>query len=307
MLETLLTTGFAYHATESERLARELEAETAAARATPGRWVQFLRIATHTLGEHLSDWPRAARLGDAVLAGQTPSPETARAWAHLSIARLLAGDAAGAAQAELAWLAAAGDDFRAAALELKFLLVAALVGDGRAGAAAPLYAAALDLARGLGDAAPARAIAVASNNLASDLLEAPARTPEEVAVMRQAADAAHAFWRQCGTWENEERALYLRALVANALGEPDAALAHARAALALIAAHEPQPIDEAFLHLAAAHAHALVGDAQARDAELAASDALAATWDDAGLIAWRAEERARMFPDRPPRASAAAA
>jgi hypothetical protein len=304
MLETLLLTGFAYHATESERLAREMEAAADEARAAPGSWVPFLRISTHTIGEHLGDWPRAARLGAAVLAGQAPSPETARAWAHLSIARLLAGDAAGAAQAELAWLAASGTDFREAALELKFMLVAALVGDGRAGAAAPVYTAALALARDLGDAAPARAIAVASSNLATDLLEAPTRTPDEAAVMRLAADAGHEFWRRCGTWENDQRGHYLLALVANVLGEPDAALTHIQAALAIVADHEPQPVDEAFLHLAAAHAHALRGEGDASALDLAASDAVAATWDAPGLIAWHAEERARVFPELPPRQAA---
>jgi len=304
MLETLLQQGFSYHATESERLARELEAAADAARAAPGSWVQFLRLSTHTIGEHLDDWPRAARLGDAVLAGQATTSETAKAWAHLSIARLLAGDAAGAAQAELAWLAAAGADFRGAALELKFMLVAALVGDGHAAAAGPIYKAALALARELGDAAPARAIAVASNNLATDLLEAPTRTPDESAVMRLAADAAHEFWRRCGTWENDQRGRYLLALVANVLGEPDTALGQVEAALAIIADHEPQPVDEAFLHLAAAHAHALNGEGDASALDLAASDAVAATWEDPGLIAWHAEERARVFPDLPPRQAA---
>ena len=186
-------------------------------------------------------------------------------------------------------------------MELKFLLVAALVGDRRAGAAAPLYRAARDLARNLGEAAPARAIAVASNNLATDLLEAPTRTPDEAAVMRLAADAAHEFWLRCGAWENDERGRYLQALVANVLGEADAALGHVRAALAIIDAHAPQPVDAAFLHLAAAHARHLLGEAAASAAELSRSDAIAAGWDDPGLVAWHAEERARVFPDQPPR------
>jgi hypothetical protein len=307
MLETLLKTGFAYHASESERLARELETATDDARAAPASWPEFLRLCAHTIGEHLGDWPRAARLGDAVLSGQAPNAETAKAWAHLSIVRALAGDPAGAAAAELAWLAAGERDTAAAALELKFMLVAALVGCGRAAEAASVYAGALALARRVGDVTPARAIAVASNNLGSELVEAPSRTAEEDALMRLAAEAAHEFWLKCGTWEQDERSRYLLALTANALGEPERSLAQTDAALAIIAAHAPRPVDEAFLRLAAANAHAKLGHAEASAAELAASDAIAAGWEDPGLITWHAEERARAFPSLPPRGSAAVA
>jgi hypothetical protein len=304
MLDDLLREGFAYHDAESERLARELEAAAGEARAAPQSWPEFLRLTTHTLGEHLGDWPRARRLADAVLAGQAPSADTAKAWAQLSLARLLGGDPAGAAAAELAWLAASGGEPAAAALELKFMLVAAVVGCGRAAEAAPIYAAALDLAHRMGDAAPARAIAIASNNLGSELVEAPTRTAEEDALMRTAAEAAHAFWLKCGDWTHDERARYLKALVANALGEPAAAIGHVDAALAIIAANGPRPVDEAFLRLARARAHRLAGDAAASARDLAASDAAVAGWTDDGLLAWHAEERARAFPDLPPRPAA---
>jgi hypothetical protein len=304
MLDTLLRDGFAYHDAESERLARELEAAADDARAAPASWPEFLRLTAHTIGEHLGDWARAARLGDAVLTGQSPDAETAKAWAQLSLARLLAGDAGGAATAELAWMAASRGDPLAAALELKFMLVAALVGTGRAAEAGPLYAAALDLAHRLGDTAPARAIAVASNNLGSVLVERPSRTAEEDALMRLAADGAREFWLICGNWEHDERSRYLLALTANALGEPARALAETSAALATIAANAPRPVDEAFLHLAAANAHARLADTAASAAELAASDAIAAGWDNPGWIEWHAEERARAFPHIPPRGAA---
>jgi tetratricopeptide (TPR) repeat protein len=295
MLETLLNDGFGYHATEPERLARELEAAAAEARAEPALWPQFLRVSTHTIGEHLGDWPRAVRLGEAVLKDQAPAPETARAWAHLSVARLLAGDGAGTAEAELAFLAASGEDFRGALIEARFLLVAALVGCERTAEASAIYQAALALARQLGDAAPHRAIAVASNNLASDILEAPDRTAEEAALMRLAAETAHEHWRKCGTWVNDERAHYLQAMVANVLGEPRRALDHVDAALAIIAANGDEPIDVTFFHLTRAHAYKLLGDADASARSLAQSDADAAAWEDAGLKSWYAGERARVM------------
>jgi len=294
MLEALLSDGWAYHATESERFAGELEA-AADSGIEAGLLVQFLKVSTHTIGEHSGDWPRVRRLGERVLAGLTPNAETARAWMHLSIARLLAGDGVAAVEAELGYLTAAGDDFRPALVEARFALVAALVGSGRTAEASAIYVAALTLARRLGDAAPHRATGVASNNLATELLEAPSRSPDEAALMRLAAEASHEFWLKCGAWEHDERGRYLRALVANVLGEPDAALGHIDAALAVIAANGSAPIDQTFLHLARAHALRLSGDPAASAAELAISDTAASAWENPGLKSWYAEERARTI------------
>jgi hypothetical protein len=291
MTNTLLTDGWDYHATESERLAGELEAAAASPVAAEDL-VPFTRLGVHTIGEHLEDWPRARRLAERLLVGRQANGETAKAWAHLWVARLLAGDAASAAEAELAFLGAAAD-FQAGVIEARFMLVAALVGCGRTAEATGLYGAALGLARGLGEAAPHRAIAVASNNLASDLLEEATRTDDEAALMVLAADAAHDFWLKCGNWQNEERALYLKALVANVTGQPDAALGHSDAGLAVITANGAAPIDQTFLTLARAHALQLKGEAAASAAALAASDAAAAGWDDPGLKAWYAGDRAR--------------
>jgi hypothetical protein len=68
--------------------------------------------------------------------------------------------------------------------------------------------------------------------------------------MTAAADAAHEFWMKIGTWVHDERARYLKALVANALGKSADGLVHADAALAIIAANGEQPVDWAFLTLA---------------------------------------------------------
>jgi hypothetical protein len=290
MANDLLTRGWDEHAAESERLARELEAAAAAPVAAEDL-VQFARLGVHTIGEHLEDWPRARRLAERLLDGRAPDAATAKAWAHLSIARLLAGDAGGAAEAELAWLGAA-PDFRSALIEARFMLVAALVGCRRAGEAVPLFRAALMLARKLGEAAPARAIAIASNNLGYDLVEAPARTPDEEAVMRLAADAALEFWRQCGTWRNEELALALTARVAVLLGEPDRALADVDAALAVIAASgDEAPVDAAILGVTRAAALGLKGDGIGQAKALAEADRAAAALDDADAKAFYDEQR----------------
>jgi hypothetical protein len=299
MLDILLYDGFDQHAGDSEAYAQALEA--AVQGEVPDRHLaQFAKVGVHTLGEHLRDWPRARRLTDRLLAARTPTAETSKAWAHLHVARLLAGDAAGAAEAEVAAYLGAGPDFRAAAVETKFLLVAALVGAGRAVEAAAIYNGALNLARALGDAAPSRAIAVASNNLAMELLEAPSRTDSEAALMQSAATAAHEFWAKAGNWLNDARAAYLEAQVANALNEAAVALAHLDGALALIEANGGAAIDETFLHLARAHALRLAGDEAASAAELARCDDDALGWDDDGLVAWYAQERGRAMPDAAP-------
>jgi hypothetical protein len=299
MLDALLYDSFGDHAANAADYASQLDA-AATPEVDAKHLVQFARVATHTIGEHLGDWSRAAGLAGRLLAGRSPTVETAKAWAHLAVARSLAGDPAGAAEAEASAWGGAGADFRPLAVETKFLLVAALVGSGRAAAALPVYGQALDLAHALGEAAPARAIAVASNNLASDLLEAPTRTPEETALMRIAAEAAHAFWLRCGDWRNDERASYLDALVANAVGEPDVALRHAEGGLATIAANGEAPIDQTFLRLAKAHALALMGQHKASATALTMADAGAAAWDDEGLKGWYAAERSRVLPDAQP-------
>jgi hypothetical protein len=290
MPNELLTKGWDDHASDSERLAAELEA-AAAAPVNAEDLVPFARLGVHTIGEHLEDWPRARRLAERLLDGRAPDATTAKAWAHLSIARLLAGDGPGAAEAELAWLGAA-PDLRAALIETRFMLVAALVGCGRAGEAVPLFRAALALARGLGDAAPARAIAVASNNLGYDLVEAPARTADEDAVMRLAAEAALEFWRQCGTWQQEAAALTLTARVAVLLGEPDPALADVDQALAVIAGSgDEAPAMAAILVVARSAALGLKGDAAGQAQALAAADHAAADLD-ADARAFYDEQRA---------------
>ena len=299
MLDILLYDGFDHHADDGASYAAKLEA-AADADVPAKHLVQFAKVSVHTIGEHLGEWPRAKALAGRLLDGRTPDAETARAWGHLYVAAMLSGDTAGAADAEIAFCHGVGADFRPAVVEMKFMLVAAMVGCGRAAEGAAIYQAALGLARGLGDAAPSRAIAVASNNLATELLEAQSRTDTEVELMQRAGAAAHEFWLKCGGWLNDARADYLEALVANVLGDALKALGHVDRALGLIAENGGASVDETFLHLARAHALRLAGDEAASAAELERSDDDAFGWDDDGLIAWYAEERSRTMPGAAP-------
>jgi hypothetical protein len=293
-LDRLLDEAWARHDTDSDRLARELEAAVDAG-ATPTDPAAFLHLATHTIGEHLGDWPRAFRLGARLLSGRTATPETARAWGRWHVAAVLAGETAAAADAERAYLDAEGDDRDAAVVDLRLMLATALVGAKRAGEAGDLYRDTLALADQVRPSARLdRTLAVASNNLGWELYENPSRTAEDDALMRLCAATALAFWRRCGDWINEERALYLRALTAIATGEAQSGLDDANKALAIIASHGERPLDTALLHLARARALAVLGDAGAASWAVGEADMAASRLPAASLKAQFDQERSKV-------------
>jgi hypothetical protein len=294
LLETLLNHGWGYHHKESDRLARELEAAVGESVA-PGLLASFLHLSTHTIGEHLGDWPRALALGKRVLDGQMPVLETAKAWGRLYVAAVLAGDSLQAADLELSYLKAAGDDFGAALLDMRFMLAGALVGSKRAGEGARLYRRALDLVSQVRHSALIdRTIAVASNNLGWELYEMSSRTPDEDVLMQFSAETSLKFWLKCGTWINAERGHYLNALVANVTGDPESGLAHADAALAVIAANGERLLDAALLHLARAMSLVDLGDPDGWAHAIADADAAAAKLLATDLKTRFAAERARV-------------
>jgi hypothetical protein len=292
VLQELLDNGWAYHDKESERLARELEA-SAINGVVADLLIPFLHLSNHTIGEHLGDWPRALALGKRVLADQTPTTETAKAWGRLYVAAFMCGDSLEPMALELSYLKAAEHDIEAALLDMRFMLVDALIGAKRARDAAQLYRGALDLARRIKESALlGRSIAATSNNLASELYES-SRTQDEDALMRLAADTSFEYWRKYGDWINEEQAHYLQTLVANATGNPESGLTNADAALAIIAANGVRPFDTGLLHLARAMSFASLGDTNGRARALAEADAAAAKLTAAGLKERYAIERAR--------------
>lgn len=294
-LETLLDGGWARHDRESASVAQALEA-AADKGVAPGLLPQFLHLSTHTIGEHLGDWPRALSLGQRVLHGLTPTAATARAWGRLYVAAVLAGDSLAATEIELSVLNTAADAFGTALLDMRFMLVSALVGSSCTGEAVRIFRSALAFA---GTIPPSplldRTIAVAGNNLGWELYEMPARAAEDDAMMQLCADTGLVFWRKAGDWINEERALYLTAVVANATGHPQAGLADADAALAIIAAHGERPLDAARLHLTRAASFAALGDSGARARALVDADVAAAKLSDETLRAQYAAERIKAL------------
>ena len=296
-LRKLLNDGWNYHDNESERLARELEA-AAEAGIEPDVIAPFLHLSIHVIGEHLGDWARALRLGKRVLDGRTPTLETAKAWGRLYVAAVLAGDLVEAANSELSYLKAAGDDFGAALLDMRFMLAGALVASNRIGEGARLYRGALDLVGQIRQTALLdRTIAVASNNLGWELYEMSQRSADEDALMQLCAETGLKFWLRCGDWINEERALYLKALVSNVTGSPESGLADADKALAIIASRGERPLDAARLHLVRASSLAALGDTNGRLRAMGEADATAANLTAPNLKAQFAAERSRVADD----------
>ena len=116
--------------------------------------------------------------------------------------------------------------------------------------------------------------------------------------MAQAAEAAHAYWNRVGTWVNDERGDYLKALVYSALERPAEGRACAERGLHTILENREQgdeeKVDEAFLLLARAGACRNLQDSEAHAASLAGAEAIATTFDKQGLTDWFNEELAKV-------------
>ena len=142
------------------------------------------------------------------------------------------------------------------------------------------------------------AFGAVASTLASDLLERPLpdlARPELRTALELSAEHARRFWQRAGTWLNHERAHYLCAMSANALGHGASAVEQARAGLALLDAHDgahAHDVDRAFLELELAQGLGRL-DQPERASALARADALAQRFDEAGLDTWFANRRAR--------------
>ena len=135
-------------------------------------------------------------------------------------------------------------------------------------------------------------------NIASDLLERPLTElsqPDLRTALQLTAQHAQRFWERGGTWVNRERARYLSAMAANALGEGGEGAAQARAGLALLDAHDAdgaENVDRAFMELELAMGLRLGEQAGQGDA-LARALALAAQFGDAWLDKWFSDRNTR--------------
>jgi hypothetical protein len=291
-LKELIEAGWDYHDSESGRLAVELEAASKTV-VDAGLLTGFLHLSNHTIGEHLEDWARAFRLANRVLHGRSIDGQSAGAWAALYVAAFLSGETIAAASAELQYLRFGDDDAATLLLKLRFALATALVGSRQLEAGSCVFRDALDLLGRIPHPAQLdRTIAVASNNIGWELYETSAGEPEAVALMQLCAETSLKHWRRCGNWINEERALYLKAVVLNATGDSQASLACADKALAIIESNAPRPLDSALLHLARASSFKAAGNVPSSVEAIASADAAASALTIDSLKQKFATERA---------------
>lgn len=272
-LDELLDAGWADHDSATAAVSERLEANVALVIDADGA-ARFMHLANHAVGDHGGDRARALRLCRAAVVRAGAEPGTA-ALVQLAVACTMAGDAAGAGEAQRLV-----GEAEAIAVRVALLVAQSHMHAGRWDLAGPMYVDAIARAEALPPGHEAeRAAAAVSNNLASELLERATRTPEQDAWMDRAAHAARTFWLRIGNWVNDERADYLRSMVHTALGRPAEGRACAERGLATIAANGNEPVDEAFLHVARARACRDLDEPGAHAASMISAQALAAEFD----------------------------
>jgi hypothetical protein len=274
--------GWSVHDSRTPAVAERLERERALA-DDPEKAARWTHLGNHAIGQHLGDWPRAARLvRERVEAMGTRA--SAPLLSNLVVALRLSGDEAGSRDAERRAVAAEGGTTGWSRVRTRMLVAEGLAARADWDGATAAYDEGLALVRTLPAGSPAeRSVAATSNNLASDLLRAEARSPEQDAAMERAANAAREFWLKIGDWTHDERSDYLLAGVMNALGRHGDALLHAARGLSTIERGGEEPIDAAFLRVALAGAYGGLGLEADGERELAAARKAASTWEDASL------------------------
>jgi hypothetical protein len=266
-------------------------------------WPRLAFLLNHVLGEKLGDWPDASARQQGLLHA-CGAGATVALWRQACAAARLAGDsdaetasttglagAAGAPSEQAAHLVAlAAVMFQVPGLPPREAAEAAL------DALLPLEAEPEWLEASELDASAA----ACCNNLSADLCERPLADLDLApvrAAMSASASLAQRLWQRAGNWVHHERAWYQRAVVANTLGDPHPARAHALSGIALLDRHDEagaEFVDRAFLDLELAHASlrlGLVGEAAAARAQ---AQSLAARFGDEALERWFASRTARL-------------
>jgi hypothetical protein len=281
------------HDGEPERAATGLRSLDAAG-LPAGRLPLLGFLLLHVIGEKLGAWAEAADRLDALVRARQDAPLAV--VAHAAAAARLAERSPNPA---LEALAAAGG-----AAEARTLVALGALGwrppADDAAFAGELERLATESERYEANGPLNQRLAIAFNNTTSSLLDRAAETVPlpTASALRAGADAALRFWTAAGTWVNHERALYLRALVANRVGDFASARDDCRQALAIIAAHGGEDVDRAFLLLQLAGALTRLGEAIEGQAALAEARGVAAAWDDEGLANWFRQEHDRLFDTR---------
>jgi hypothetical protein len=217
----------------------------------------FARLLTHVYGEHLGQWSRGIDLLEAMRAlpafdgSETVAGALSR---NIATLRYAGGDAAALTSLDVA--------------DQAFVLAsaaAAFAGRGEHMRGIAAYAEALRLANaGLPPGSAAiRALAIGGNNLASALEEKKDRDAAETEGMLVAAKGGLAYWKQAGTWLEEERAEYRLTRSLLQAGRAKDAIESARRCVDVCARNDAPAIETFFGCVVLALAQRADGDAAA--------------------------------------------
>ena len=257
-------------------------------------------LINHVLGEKLGCWDEALTYQRRIVDRPEPPPPL---WRQLGAAAYAASDAAALRQATAAYATAsqvdpgrAHDVLRLSAVVYQVPAILAADAAARAlSAITPLTEVAWQSPSPIDSA-----VAACLNNLASSLQDRPLpdlRQADLRTVLARCAEMAHLFWKRAGTWVNLERALYLRAMVCNALGDAGAARQFAIEALSVLATHDTdhaEDVDRAFIELERAHACRQLGLNDEAAAAQWNSQAIADSFSVASLRHWYDSRCARL-------------
>ena len=277
-------------------LLRGLDAATVSVDRLP----RLAFLLDHVLGEKFDLWAEALA-GQRALVARAGVHATPALFRQAAVAARIAGDTT-LARAWTQALAASSDTpwVKAGAL---VTLGAVMFSIGRQGAesAGRLTLQALQPLAAL-HAMPGQGLDAAfgavTNNIATDLLERPLEQlaqPDLRTALPLCAMHSQRFWQRAGTWVHRERADYLGAMAANALGDGVQGSAQARAGLALLDEHDAggdENVDRAFLELKLATGLRLAGRPGPDEAQARASS-LATGFRDASLDRWFDERQRR--------------
>jgi tetratricopeptide (TPR) repeat protein len=255
-LDVFLQTAWADHADHAQEVADRLAASMHLVQA-PADVHPFAALLAHVYGEHLGQWrPGIALLEQVRRApgydGSAAAEEPLVRW----IATLrYAGGEAGA-------LPALSTEDRVAVLANASAMFA---GRQEFRGAIDAYGQALRLAQaGLPAGSPAiRALAIGGNNLAAVLEGKATLDAAERAGMLAAAQGGLTYWKQAGTWLEEERAEYRLSRSLQKAGEAEAAVRAAQRCVEVCRRNEAPAFEMFFGHAVLALAHRLAGDREA--------------------------------------------
>jgi tetratricopeptide (TPR) repeat protein len=220
----------------------------------------YARLLTHVFGEHLGHWRRGIELLESMrsLPAFDGSATVAAALTrNVATLRYASGDSSA--------LASLGREDRVCVLSGT---AAAFAGRNEFGQALAAYTEALQLAdSGLPrESAAIRALAVGGNNLAAALETKRDRNALETDGMVAAAKGGLKYWKQAGTWLEEERAEYRLARSLLQAAEPRAAIQSAMRCIEVCKANNAPAFEEFFGYAVLAVAQRDAGERKASEA-----------------------------------------